>query len=116
VHKYYKLQFAMAMEPLLESEDNKLDSSDNRYFKALAEAPAALDEIGSDPNVAGLIKALKSADKEFSDDDEFVSRYLSLRQNSRRFSPAAGETIDDFRGSDARSGPDARNERYVRAR
>jgi hypothetical protein len=101
VHKYYKLQFAMAMEPLLESEDNKLDSSDNRYFKALAEAPAALDEIGSDPNVAGLIKALKSADKEFSDDDEFVSRYLSLRQNSRRFSPAAGETIDDFRGSDA---------------
>lgn len=101
VHKYYKLQFAMAMEPLLTSEDNKLDSSDNVYFEVLAKAPAGLDEISSDPNVAGLLQALKSADKEFSNDEELVSRYLSLRQNSTRFSPAAGETIDQFRGTDA---------------
>ena len=101
VHKYYKFQLAMAMEPLLVSDDNKLDSSDNRYFKMLAEAPADWDEVVSDPNVAQLIQALKSADKEFSGEGDFVSRYLSLRQNSKMFSPAAGETIDDFRGSDA---------------
>jgi len=100
-HKYYKLQLAMSMEPLLRSEDNQLGPEDNRYFDALAKAPINWQEIITDPNVASLVKALKSADNTFSDDDEFVSNYLSLRQNSSRFNAAAGKTIDDFRGSDA---------------
>ena len=100
-HKYYKLQLAMSMEPLLRSEDNQLGPKDNRYFEALAEAPVSWKEIVTDPNVASLVKALKSADNTFSDDDEFVSKYLSLRQDSRRFNDAAGSTIDDFRGTDA---------------
>ena len=100
-HKYYKLQLAMSLEPLLRSEDNQLGPQDNRYFDALAEAPVGWSEIISDPNVASLVKALKSADNVFSDDDEFASNYLSLRQNSGRFNAAAGETIDDFRGTDA---------------
>ena len=37
----------------------------------------------------------------FSDDNEFVSNYLSLRQNSQRFDPAAGQVIDNFRGTKA---------------
>lgn len=101
VHKYYKLQLAMAMEPLLASEDNKLDSKDNRYFKMLAESPAAWRQIISDPNAARLINALKSADDAFADEDEFVSHYLSLRQDAQRYAAAAGQTIDDFRGTDA---------------
>ena len=100
-HKYYKLQLALSLEPLLSSEDNQLGPQDNRYFDALAEAPVGWSEIISDPNVASLVKALKSADNTFSDDDDFVSNYLSLRQDSRRFNDAAGSTIDDFRGSDA---------------
>ena len=100
-HKYYKLQLAMSMEPLLRSEDNQLGPQDNRYFDALAEAPVSWQEIVTDPNVASLVKALKSADNTFSDDDEFVNNYLSLRQNSGRFNAAAGKTIDDIRGSDA---------------
>jgi hypothetical protein len=100
-HKYYKLQLAMSLEPLLCSEDNQLGPQDNRYFEALAEAPVGWSEIISDPNVALLVKALKSADSTFSDDDEFVSNYLSLRQISGRFNAAAGETIDDFRGTEA---------------
>ena len=100
-HKYYKLQLAMSMEPLLGSEDNQLGRQDNRYFEALAEQPTDWSEIVSDPNIASLVKALKSADESFSDGDEFVSRYLSLRQDSRRFKPEAGRVIDDFRGSDA---------------
>ena len=93
-HKYYKLQLALAMEPLL-------GPADNQYFDALAKAPVGWQEINNDPNVAPLIQALKSADEAFSDDDEFVSNYLSLRQNSLRFNPAAGKTIDDFRGTEA---------------
>jgi len=100
-HKYYKLQLAMSMEPLLSSEDNQLGPQDNRYFEALAAAPVSWQEIITDPNVASLVKALKSADSTFSDDEEFVSNYLSLRQNSRRFNDEAGTTIDDFRGTDA---------------
>ena len=100
-HKYYKLQLAMSLEPLLRSEDNQLGPQDNRYFEALAKTPISWQEIVTDPNVASLVKALKSADNVFSDDDEFVSKYLSLRQDSRRFNDAAGEAIDDFRGTDA---------------
>ena len=93
-HKYYKLQLALAMEPLL-------GPADNPYFDALAEAPVGWREINKDPNAALLINALKSADDAFSKGDEFVSNYLSLRQNSLRFNPAAGKTIDDFRGTEA---------------
>lgn len=100
-HKFYKLQLAMSMEPLLRSEDNQLGPRNNRYFEALAGAPISWQEIVSDPNVAAFVKALKSSDDAFSDDDEFVSKYLSLRQNSLKFKDAAGDTIDDYRGSDA---------------
>ena len=91
-HKYYKLQMVLALEPLL-------GPADNQFFDDLAEAPASWEEISSDPNMAMFINALKSADKTFSDDDLFVSNYLSLRQNSSRFDPAAGKAIDDFRGT-----------------
>lgn len=94
VHKYYKVQLAMAMEPLL-------NSADNGYFKALAEAPTQWGQIVKDTNVTPLISALKSADKAFDKDDEFVSSYLSLRQNPARFSRTAFETIDRFRSSGA---------------
>ncbi len=93
-HKYYKLQLALAMEPLL-------GPADNQYFDALAQAPVTWQEMTKDPNMVVLIKALKSTDNTFSDDNEFVSNYLSLRQNSQRFDPAAGQAIDDFRGTEA---------------
>jgi len=94
VHKYYKLQLALAMEPMLGPADNK-------YFEALAKAPTHLQQIIQDANVASIITALKSADKEFAQDDKFVNNYLSLRQNPGRFNPEAFETINRFRGTKA---------------
>ena len=90
-HRYYKLQLALAMEPLVGSQNNQ-------YFKALAEAPTDWLEIIKDADVLPLIKALKSADRTFADDDSFVSNYLSLRRYPGRFEPAAFQVIDDFRG------------------
>ncbi|NIP27008.1 MAG: hypothetical protein GWN67_22050 [Phycisphaerae bacterium] len=90
-HRYYKLQLALAMEPLV-------GSGNNRHFEALAEAPLHWAEIIKDANVLPLIEALKSADKEFSDDESFVGQYLSLRRNPGRFKPAAFKVIDNFRG------------------
>jgi hypothetical protein len=93
-HKYYKFQLAMAMEPLL-------GPADNQYFDSLAEAPAAWESIVADPNVGNLVTALQTADKTFSTSksSEFVSNYLSLRQNAARFAPAAAAVIDNFRGT-----------------
>ncbi len=93
-HKYYKLQLAMAMEPLL-------GPADDQYFKALAEAPTDWGQIIKDPDVALLITALKSADKTFENDNDFVGNYLSLRQNPARFNPDAFKVINNFRGTEA---------------
>jgi hypothetical protein len=93
-HKYYKLQLAMAMKPLL-------GTADDEYFDALAKAPVTWKEIARDPNIIPLINALKKADESFSDENQFVSNYLALRENSSRFNPAAGQAIDNFRGTEA---------------
>ena len=87
-NKYYKLQLALAMEPLL-------GPADNPYFDALAKASTTWRQVTEDPNFTDLINALKSADKNFTEDKEFISNYLSLRQDPNRYSPAAGRVIED---------------------
>ena len=94
VHKYYKLQLVLAMEPLL-------GPADNQYFNALVHAPTDFRQVTTDPNIARIMTALKAADKAFADDDRFASNYLSLRQNPGRFNPQAINTIDNFRGTNA---------------
>ena len=95
-HKYYKVQMALAMEPLL-------GSADNEYFEALAKAPIQWQQIMIDANVAELVKALKDADNVFAgaDAEKFVNNYISLRQNPDRFNATAFETIDYYRGKAA---------------
>jgi hypothetical protein len=93
-HKYYKLQLAEAMEPLV-------GGADNQYFEALVAAPKQWEQIAGDPEVKPLIEALKSADDKFESQSKFVDNYLSLRQNPHRFKTAAFEVIDEFRGSPA---------------
>ncbi len=94
VHKYYKYQLAVAMEPLLGFGDNKT-------FDALAKAPTEWSRIINDPNLALIVNKLKEADKSFDSDHEFVSNYLALRQTPARFEPEAFEVIDHFRSTDA---------------
>ncbi len=93
-HRYYKLQLAQAMEPLL-------GPADNEYFEALAKAPLEFRQISEDPNIGPLISALKAADNVFADDKRFVANYLSLRQNPGRFNPAVLEVIGDNAGKKA---------------
>jgi hypothetical protein len=91
-HRYYKLQMAQEMAPLVGGA---------RYedFVAMAEAPKEFEQIARDPNVAPLIEALKSADQAFADNDRFTNNYLSLRQDPARYDPEAFRVIDDFRGT-----------------
>jgi hypothetical protein len=93
-HKYYKLQLAMAMEPLI-------GEGDDETYRALAEAPATWGEIMQDANVAVLVAELKSSDQSFADSDEFAGSYLALRQRPDSFAPQAFRTIDNYRGTAA---------------
>ncbi len=93
-HRYYKLQLALSMEPLL-------GPADNAWFEKLAKAPVDWQQVAGDPNISPFIAALKAADKTFDDESQFVGNYLSLRQNPARFEPSVFEVIDRFRGTKA---------------
>ncbi len=95
-HKYYKVQLALTMEPLL-------GPADNEYFEALTKTPTKWQQIIENKDVAELIAALRAAEDVFTDADagKFVDNYLALRQNPKRFKPSAIETIDKFRGTPA---------------
>ena len=91
-HRYYKLQLALAMEPLL-------GPADNAYFEKLAKTPSGWQEIVSDGNVAEYVTKLRAADERFGDDDDFVGNYLSFLQKPARFNPDAFEVRDSYRGT-----------------
>lgn len=91
-HKYYKLQLAISMEPLL-------GPADNDYFSKLAKATKTWEEITADPNVADFVDKLKNADDKFADNDYFVGNYLSLRQKPDIFSQEASYILEDFTDS-----------------
>jgi hypothetical protein len=99
-HKYYKLQLALAMQPLISAAPDKAPT--NEFFRELADAPKDWAQIIKDPQVAAFVNALRKADPNFAGQDhEFVAAYLSLRQMPARFSPAAFKVIDRFRDSAA---------------
>jgi hypothetical protein len=106
-NRYYKLQLAQAMQELLDGSQRPRDAfggpgpADELYFEALANAPTDWIQLTQDPNVAGLITSLKSADKTFAGKGKkLVDNYLALRQNPGRFKEAF-RVIDDFRGTKA---------------
>jgi hypothetical protein len=91
-HKFYKIQFAREIGPLVEG-------ADNAFFEAMAKAPAEWAQIAADPNSSALIAALKASDPAFAEPDKFVSTYLALLQDPNRFSPAARQVLDSYRGT-----------------
>ncbi|MBW8002466.1 MAG: hypothetical protein FVQ80_10660 [Planctomycetes bacterium] len=93
-HKYYKLQLASMMEPLI-------GNTDNDFFDALAKSPTNIKQVINDPNIAPFIKKLKSSDVLFDDNDKLVQNYLALRQNPNKFAPNVFRVIDEFRGTEA---------------
>ncbi len=92
-HRYYKLQLAQAMTPLL-------GPADEQYFEKLAAAPKTLEQILTDKDIAKFVAALKAADDEwFADDDKLVANYLALRQEPK-LKPDVFRVIDSYRGTE----------------
>jgi hypothetical protein len=98
-HRYYKLQLADAMGPLLSSEDNGLTGDDNAYFDALIRTPAEWAQMAADANVVPLIEALGKADESLAPGEAFSRHYLALRQSSGRFKAEAAAVIERYRGT-----------------
>ena len=86
-HKYYKLQLALSISPLL-------GDASNEYYSDLANAPKTMDDVLVDPNYVSFINGLKEADPVFSDDDKFVSNYIALRDEPGKYDPTAVMFLD----------------------
>ena len=93
VHRYYKLQLANEMQPLL-------GDASYEYFQALARAPKELSEALDKPEVAEFIKDLKSADNSFADEKTLIDNYLTLQQKPANFSEKAFSVVDHYRGTE----------------
>lgn len=100
-HKYYKLQLAEAIGPLLGSEDNRLSADDNAFYDALIAMPTEWARIAGDPNVAPFIEALQAVGEPFTGEQKFVQNYLALRRHTAPFPQAAFDVVDRFRGTAA---------------
>ncbi len=90
-HKYYKLQIALAVNPLVEPLTNE-------HFAELAAAPLTLEEMMKDPETAKFVAALRAADPmNFAPNREFVSEYLTLIfSQGQGFTDEAGYVIGDY--------------------
>jgi len=92
VHRYYKLQLANEMQPLLGDGSYK-------YIQSLAHAPKKLSEILARPEVAKFIADLRAADNSFAENATLVDDYLSLQQNPAHFNEKAFSVVDRYRGT-----------------
>jgi hypothetical protein len=99
-HKYYKLQLASQMSPLLSSVDVQLNDEDNKYFDLLAKAPSSWQDVLKDANIVDFVTMLKAADDKFLKESDFAENYIALRQNSGKYKEDAGKVIDKFRGTE----------------
>jgi hypothetical protein len=88
-HKYYKLQLAYGMEPLVGGEDAA-------FFERLTRACETWEEIEADPNVMPIIEALRAADEAFQDREAFTGNFLMLLMDPNRFDPQADRVIDTY--------------------
>lgn len=93
-HKYYKIQFAREIGPVVEG-------TDQAFFEALAKARTDWAQIAADPNLRPLIGALQEADPAFADPQAFAGRYLALVQDPNRYGPAARRVFESFEGTPA---------------
>jgi hypothetical protein len=92
-NRYYKLQLALAMAPLL-------GPATEEYFDELVAAPKNLNQILADANVAEFVNTIKAADDAFADDEKITGNYLALRQEPKKFKPQAFDVINSYRGSE----------------
>ena len=97
-HRYYKLQMALEMTPLL-GEGNGA----NEELSALAGAAENLEQLLADAEVLALLDAIEQAEPKFSDYKGVLAGLLEFKTKNSpgKFSPQLHQLIADSDGSDA---------------
>lgn len=91
-HKYYKLQLAKSLRPLI-------DPGTNEHFDRLAKAPLTLDEMLKDEKVAAFIEDLRAADTIFADNAKLVENFLAMMQSPEVYNDNVSYVIDKYKNS-----------------
>ncbi|MHC5159351.1 MAG: hypothetical protein ACYSN8_04865, partial [Planctomycetota bacterium] len=94
-HRYYKRELALSMRSLLG------ENPSNEFFQSLADQPDTLEEILADEKTSMFLKELQQADETFSDKNQLVANYLTLRKTPGRFKKEAFDVVDRYRGTEA---------------
>ena len=89
VHKYYKMQLALDIRPLLTPNTNE-------HFERLNSAPKEFSEILKDEKVAELVKAFGEIDPEFIKPDRIAKNFLALAMNPTVFPEKLQFVIKDY--------------------
>ncbi|MBN1127076.1 MAG: hypothetical protein JXA82_18890 [Sedimentisphaerales bacterium] len=92
-HRYYKRELALEMRRLLGQPET------NEYFEQLSNAPQEWDRLLTNETVAAFVEELKNADSVFTGVEpmEFAKKYLGLREQPKKYKPAAFSVIDKYR-------------------
>ncbi|OHB55623.1 MAG: hypothetical protein A2Y07_09715 [Planctomycetes bacterium GWF2_50_10] len=89
VHKYYRLQLALAIKPLI-------DPQTNESYEKLAKAPKTWNQVISDPAVVKLVNALAQADPNMGKGEAIAANYLAVRAAPNQW-PKAFEVVNRYR-------------------
>jgi len=110
-HRYYKLQLALDMTPLLMPLNSK-EINSVQDIAAMAEIESDWDKFKSDPKVAELLDKIRKAEPKFSDRDKLFDGLLKIRMNPTDYAPALHQVLADNRYNPALKNLDV----FIRAR
>jgi hypothetical protein len=110
-HRYYKLQLAQEMTPLLVSLDGAFINS-NEDIAAMAQITADWNELKSDPEIVKIVNKIKAAEPKFTSDEELFDGLLDFRINGTAYAPSLHQVIADNQHDEALKKLDA----FIRAR
>jgi len=110
-HRYYKLQLALDMTPLL-TPLNSQEINSVQDIAAMAEIESDWDKFKSDQKVAELLDKIRKAEPKFSDREKLFDGLMGIRTNPTDYAPALHQVVADNRYNPALKNLDV----FIRAR
>ncbi len=99
-HRYYKLQLALDMTPLL-TPLNSQEINSAQDIAAMAEIETDWDKFKSDPEVADLLDKIRQAEPKLSNKEKLFDGLMKIRMNPTDYTPALHQVLADNRYNQA---------------
>ncbi|MCD6388713.1 MAG: hypothetical protein J7L69_04820 [Desulfobulbaceae bacterium] len=110
-HRYYKLQLAQEMTPLLVPLNGAFINS-SEDIAAMAQITSDWNELKSDPEIVKIVNKIKAAEPKFTSDEELFAGLLDFRINGTAYTPSLHQVIADNQHNEALKKLDT----FIRAR